>query len=251
MLAKCGPRVIAHWAHWGRRQCDPWWENETSWHRGWKALFPQDWVEVLHTAADGEVHRADIKTPRGIVIEVQHSAMSDAERMSRETFYGNMIWIVDGSPFRSNFDIYHPLPDPNSELAGDLIWLKGTRQMQGAARGLFIRLSECLRENPSATKEDVRGGYLHGIAEIRGQLDDAYVGHHQYDWVRPRRTWLESGRPVFIDMGGGILARLALYDSYRLPCVQLLRQADVVRDLMSLSDARQVGQHGLAIGASY
>jgi len=28
MVAKCGPRVIHHWAHAGRRNCDPWWEND-------------------------------------------------------------------------------------------------------------------------------------------------------------------------------------------------------------------------------
>jgi hypothetical protein len=57
-----------------------------------------------------EVHRADVKTPTGIVLEFQHSNMTDAERLSREAFYGDMIWILDGWPFRSNFDIYHALP---------------------------------------------------------------------------------------------------------------------------------------------
>jgi hypothetical protein len=78
MVAKCGPRVMHHWAHAGRRNCDPWWENETPWHREWKNLFPEDCREVSHTAPDGEVHRADIKTPAGIVIEVQHSNMTDS-----------------------------------------------------------------------------------------------------------------------------------------------------------------------------
>ncbi|WP_287302509.1 hypothetical protein [Mesorhizobium sp.] len=41
--------------------------------------------EISHIAPDGEIHRADIKTPSGIVIEVQHSAMT-AERLSREAF---------------------------------------------------------------------------------------------------------------------------------------------------------------------
>lgn len=41
MIAKCGPRILHHWAHAGRRNCDPWWENETEWHREWKNLFPR------------------------------------------------------------------------------------------------------------------------------------------------------------------------------------------------------------------
>lgn len=82
MIAKCGPRVIHHWAHAHRQNCDPWWENETLWHRDWKNLFPPEWREVAHVAPDGEIHRADVKTANGIVIELQHSAISDVERLS-------------------------------------------------------------------------------------------------------------------------------------------------------------------------
>jgi competence protein CoiA len=89
------------------RNCDPWWENETEWHRTWKNLFPESCREISHIASDCEVHRADIKTPTGIVIEVQHSAMTDAERQSREAYYGNLVWVIDGRGFRDNFDIYH------------------------------------------------------------------------------------------------------------------------------------------------
>jgi competence protein CoiA len=76
----------ASWAHAGWRNCDPWWENETPRHREWKSLFPDHCREITHTAHDGEIHRADIKTPTGIYIEVQHSSMTDAERLSRESF---------------------------------------------------------------------------------------------------------------------------------------------------------------------
>jgi hypothetical protein len=58
--------------------------------------FPEECREISHIAPDGEIHRADIKTPSGIVIEVQHSAMTDAERLSREAFYENLVWVVDG-----------------------------------------------------------------------------------------------------------------------------------------------------------
>ena len=27
MIAKCGSRVIHHWAHLHDKNCDPWWEN--------------------------------------------------------------------------------------------------------------------------------------------------------------------------------------------------------------------------------
>ncbi len=47
MVPKCGDLKINHWAHKGKRICDPWWENETDWHRNWKNQFPSDWQEVV------------------------------------------------------------------------------------------------------------------------------------------------------------------------------------------------------------
>ena len=97
VLAKCGSSRLWHWAHKGRRSCDPWWESETDWHRAWKNLFPEDWQEFPHRAEDGELHIADIRTPDGLVLELQHSAIKPEERLAREQFYKNMLWIVDGT----------------------------------------------------------------------------------------------------------------------------------------------------------
>lgn len=96
VLSKCGKQKIWHWSHLGKRQCDPWWEPETEWHRRWKAHFPPDWHEVGHRAPDGERHIADLKAPHGLVIEFQHSAITEIERSARTGFYGNMTWVVDG-----------------------------------------------------------------------------------------------------------------------------------------------------------
>jgi hypothetical protein len=233
MVAKCGPRIIHHWAHATRRDCDPWWENETPWHREWKNLFPEDCREISHTAPDGEIHRADIKTPTGIVIEVQHSSMTDAERLSREAFYGNLVWVIDGRGFRQNFDIYHILPDPRSELAQDLVWFKASRPMQGAAAGLFMRLSQMRQERPDATKRTNMGGEIHGIHRIQSEIEQAYRGHHQYDWVRPRRTWLEALCPVYIDFGDEYLVKLEIYDESGLPCIRHVAKRKFVHDAMT------------------
>jgi hypothetical protein len=70
-------------------------EPETEWHRAWKNKFPEDWQEKPHQS-DGERHIADVKTDRGIVIEFQHSFLLRDERESREKFYQNMVWVVDG-----------------------------------------------------------------------------------------------------------------------------------------------------------
>lgn len=240
MVAKCGPRVIHHWAHSGKRNCDPWWENETDWHRAWKSLFPSECREICHTAPDGEIHRSDIRTPTGIYIEVQHSAMSDAERLSREAFYRNLIWVLDGKPFKSNFDIYHELPDPRSDIAQDLVWVKARRHLNGANAGLFFRLSECRVEYPDVTKASIRGGIYHGMHEIADEVLFAYRGHHQFDWVRPRSTWLEAGSPVYIDFGEDYLLKMETYDESSLPCIRVVMKRDFIAEVMEETDAKAV-----------
>ena len=232
MIAKCGPRITHHWAHAGRRNCDPWWENETDWHRAWKNHFPEECREVSHVAPDGEIHRADIRTPTGIVIEVQHSRMTDAERLSREVFYGNLVWVLDGKAFRDNFDILHRLPDPESDLAQDLVWSKATRQLRGAARGLFWRLSE----NPGYPALGMV--QIHGIDEISDEVSRAYCGHHQYDWIRPRQTWLDATCRVYIDFGDELLVKLETYGKFGLPCIRYVAKQKLIHDVMVEESAK-------------
>ena len=107
LVAKCGTQKIWHWAHKGKRNCDHWWENKTQWHRDWKDNFPKKWQEVIHLSQDGEKHIADVKTPNGLVIEFQHSAISSEEKLSRETFYKNMIWVVDGRRLEKDFQRFN------------------------------------------------------------------------------------------------------------------------------------------------
>jgi len=236
-IAKCGPRIMHHWAHHRIRDCDPWWENETLWHREWKNKFPIECREISHTADDGEIHRADVKTPTGIYIEVQHSTMMDAERISREKFYKNLVWIVDGRGFRKNFDIYHALPDPTSEIAQDLVWAKAQRHSNGSNAGMYFKYSEALQENPDITKDLVRSGRIYGMFEIEDEVNNAYRGHHQYDWVRSRATWLEAMCPVYIDFGDEYLVKLDVYDASNLKCIKLVSKRKFIHDVMIEANA--------------
>lgn len=95
MIPKCGIRRVWHWAHLGERHCDPWWE-ETAWHVVWKNRFPPDWQEIARQAENGERHIADVMTPHSCAIEFQHSPIAPTERHARESFYGSMVWVVDG-----------------------------------------------------------------------------------------------------------------------------------------------------------
>lgn len=104
MIARCGELKVWHWAHKGRRNCDPWWEAETAWHRNWKAMFPSDWQEVIQFDEEtGEKHIADVKTSSRTVIEFQHSFIKPEERHAREKFYKHMIWVVDGTRLKNDF----------------------------------------------------------------------------------------------------------------------------------------------------
>lgn len=111
VVAKCGQQRIWHWSHRGKLECDHWWEPETEWHRTWKALYPQAWQEVIHVDANGERHIADVKTDRGWVIELQHSPIAPDERLSRETFYERMVWVVDGMRYKRDLAAFRKAVD--------------------------------------------------------------------------------------------------------------------------------------------
>lgn len=114
MLARCGTKKIWHWAHQGRRHCDVWWEGETEWHRSWKNQFPSDWQEIPARDAHGELHIADIKTPQGLTIEFQHSAIKLDEVIKRTTFYNQVIWIIDATRRPTDLTQYAQMLEYNS-----------------------------------------------------------------------------------------------------------------------------------------
>ncbi len=237
MISKCGDRIVHHWAHHRIRNCDPWWENETEWHRKWKELFPERCREVLHVAENGEIHRADVKTENGIYIEFQHSSMNDEERLSREKFYKNLVWIVDGLPFINNFHIFHGLPCSRSEVAKDLVWYKSKKGMRGTESGMFWRISE----NPDLTSKMV---LLDTKTDRKSLLESSYKGDHQYDWVRPRQTWLEATCPVYIDFGEEYLVKLENYpmaNSSKINTIKIIPKKRFLEDITSKRFIHEIG----------
>ena len=154
VISKCGRVKIWHWAHKSREVCDPWWENETEWHRAWKDNFPREWQEISALDPEtGETHIADVKTSHGMVVEFQHSPMPPEEMAARERFYGNMIWIVDG--LRGDLDLgYFRLglgstPIQRSPLAYAFEWWGRSRFMHnwsGAKSRVFIDFGDSLTE---------------------------------------------------------------------------------------------------------
>jgi len=97
LIARCGTKKVWHWAHKGQRHCDHWWENETQWHRNWKNHLPSDWQVIAARDERGELHIADVKTPKGMVVEFQHSYIKPDEARKRTDFHQPMFWVVDGT----------------------------------------------------------------------------------------------------------------------------------------------------------
>ena len=95
VIPKCGDVVRWHWAHISG-DCDLWHEPETDWHIGWKKLVPDCQREVVIDRG-GIIHRADVVTARGVVVEFQHSYICTEDIQARESFYGNMVWLFDVS----------------------------------------------------------------------------------------------------------------------------------------------------------
>jgi len=119
LIAKCGPKNIDHWAHKSKLGCDPWWENETDWHRNWKNVFPDHWQEITHRDSNGEKHRADVKTDEGWIIEFQHSPIKPEERQARNNFYRSLIWVVDGTKRKNDFKQFQERINEGSLLFRD------------------------------------------------------------------------------------------------------------------------------------
>jgi hypothetical protein len=116
--AYCGEINIHHWRHIDSTECDSWKENETEWHREWKGIFPIDWQEVVINKND-QIHRADIKTPNGLVVEFQNSSISSTDVKKREHFYNNMIWLINAEKFKDNINLW-------SEVKAQLRYLERT-----------------------------------------------------------------------------------------------------------------------------
>lgn len=212
--SKCGKLVIWHWAHTTKKHCDSWWENESEWHKQWKSHFPEDQQEVIHHCADtGERHIADVKTKNGLVIELQHSSISLDELLARESFYGNMIWVVDGRSFQDRFTIYpNRLPIPFSELHRDF------RLKQDGSIARII------------STEWFGSGYSkkYELEKYEWLLNKAYAGHHFFEWLKPRKIWFMAKRPVYLDFGTEELFELQEYPDYYKFCVQKKSKAEFI-----------------------
>jgi len=145
---------------------------------------------------------------------------------ARESFYRNLIWILDGRSFRKSFHIGCMLPDPASEGFEDIVWSQHARSAYRPSPEpieyhvpSFWRISESANHYPGLTKANIDavippGGLVqvHSEREIREEVIANYSGYHQFYWTRTRQTWLDAKCPVYIDFGEELLYRLQEYN---------------------------------------
>ncbi len=166
---KCGKIVIWHWAHHARADCDPWSEPITEWHLGWQRAVPPERREVVIGS-----HRADIVTASGGVVEIQHSPVSVDMITEREEFYGErMAWIFDAT--KADLTVYQTRASQYGLCGCDPG--RACTKLWGPGRCRMLR-GESMPENS--------GGVM-----LR--------------WSRPRRSIAACRRPVFLDLGHGVL----------------------------------------------
>jgi hypothetical protein len=105
---------------------------------------------------------------------------------------------------------------------------------------MFFRLSEARLEDATVTKAALRGGLVHGFSEIETELLRSPSDYYQFDWVRPRLTWLEATCPVYIDFGGDRLIKLEIYDESGLRCIRILSKKKFVHDALVEESAHSI-----------
>ena len=227
MIPKCGPNKMWHWAHTPKRKCDPWWENETPWHREWKSYFPKEWRERIHEdPVANEKHIADVKTDTGRVLEFQNSPMPPDELHSRENFYGDMIWIVNGDKFKQNFHVLDAVPDPDADFVQDMVFVPQSLDIRVLC---FWRKSEQPDYEPG---DLVRVHFVEEEEDTRRQINEHYIGHHIFAWKRAHSVWFESQKPVYFDFGSeDFVLQLKVYQTYgdrHLWCVQYVPKQFII-----------------------
>lgn len=233
LMPKCGAVKIHHWAH-TASDCDAWTEPITQWHLEWQAYAAPECREVVMRKEEVH-HRADIRTQAGVVVEIQHSTISQAEIKARERFYGDMCWVFDltkpssryGFLYRADLDKPEALPisevlDGNdlrqyvqNHQSTSLKWMLGER----------INADDVRRQHqagvPSWHQVDFGKGdpILGESSKHKGPVSPVRrathstglipsIGWHPikyrtavFQWKNPKKHVLTCQKPVFLDFG--------------------------------------------------
>ncbi|WP_316829618.1 competence protein [Pedobacter aquatilis] len=169
--------------------------KESVWHRNWKKAFPESYREQSFCCqTTGELHRADVFTPCGTVIEFQNSPISPAEMKSREAFYPKMIWVLNGKKFKG-FRILKNLPNPDDPKLKDYDFRNNDHLS-------MLRKADILKGliNPK-----VLNFYHPEIKEV-----SITSNFYHFCWKQPHAVWFTATAPIIVDLDGHFLYKLKI-----------------------------------------
>jgi hypothetical protein len=167
--------------------------GETAWHSDWKAAFPESYREKTFLNREvGYYHRADVFTPCNTAIEFQNSPIDLAELRSREVFYPNLIWVVNGTKFKG-FKVLKHLPDVDDIKLSEF-------EFSHTSNLTMVRKSEVLSGNPKPRVMTFHHPELRTIPLT--------AHYYSFRWLHPHRVWYEAKCPIIIDLGGYFLYQL-------------------------------------------
>jgi competence protein CoiA len=163
-------------------------------------------------------------------VEFQNSPMSLAEMYSRENFYGQMLWIVNGARFENNFHILAKLPDPKVDWVSDFVFSPMSHTYRDAAKRLV-----CWRksENPNYKPGDLV--LVYNDRSLYEMVEKNYIGHHLFDWVKPRTVWYSATKRVFFDFDTTYLWELKFYSEQDFLCIQAIQKQDLIAKILDNS----------------
>lgn len=167
--------------------------KETAWHRDWKLAFPPSFREVGFTdAAKGDFHRADVFTPTGHTIEFQNSPITVQELKSREAFYPNLVWVLNGKKFKG-FKILKHLPAVDDPKLKDFEFCHSDHLS-------MIRKTAAINGeiNPRILN------FYHPELKHIAFSSDLY----SFCWKNPHKVWFEATCPIYVDLGGHFIYEL-------------------------------------------
>lgn len=144
LIIKLGEEKRPHFAHPKGAECDSWSSGkETDWHIGWKELVDKKYCEVT-IEKNGERHRADIKNKNNLVIELQHSNIDKSNRMDRELFYGDMVWLFDATYLYKNFCLGLACKLKSDVVFYEYTWKWARKWILNTEKPLFLDMGDDL-----------------------------------------------------------------------------------------------------------
>jgi hypothetical protein len=133
------------------------------------------------------------------------------------------------------------LPNPFCEFFEDILFFPKKSRAKFDDL-LFLRKSEnleylnWLNSGCVGSNQSFKHGspYSFGLdhKEFLQKIEENYIGHHLFEWKKPRTVWFSTTKPVYIDFGGNLVWLMQKYYKDRgLWCVQKFKKETLISKL--------------------